>query len=97
MRQSIFREKNRLLLQCVCHALDFLDVNKITWDDADKDNYDVEFSITVNPQSLRDRFRAVYRAWKGHRYVGGIDVVILESDAVKTLIEFLQSPYEEDD
>jgi len=94
MRQSVFREKNRLLLQCVCHALDFLDVNKLYWGEDEGEDVDVEFSITVNPQSLWDRFRAVYRAWKGHRYVGGIDAVILEPKAVATLIEFLQQPYE---
>ena len=94
MRQSVFREKNRVLIQCCCYALDFLDVTKLYWK-GDVD-YDVEFSITVNPQSLWDRFRAVYRAWKGHRYVGGIDAVVLEPKAVATLIEFLQQPAEEE-
>jgi len=94
MRQSVFREKNRMLFQCCCHALDFLDVNKIDWNDGEP--Y-VEFSITVNPQSFWDRFRAAYRAWQGYRYVGGTDAVILEQEAAAMLVEFLQSPYEEEE
>jgi len=93
-RQSIFREKNRLLIQCLCHASDFLDVNKLDWGDGDMD---IEFTIGVHPISFWERLRAVWKAWNGHRYIGGVDVVLLGQEAVETLIGFLQTPAEADE